>query len=233
MSKEQSAYYVERSTDNPDWLDSELGIEDYAHRGVPNIFPDRGRSEAAARSTPRTSAIPNTIALWSPATSLRSILRHSARRPAAFKRLLLDETPIIAAYFYDWLSVTTKRIRGVRPTAMGICFSIGHSGLNGRDADPVRATRAVHPFDQLIDDRITRERHESRRRHEGHIRSQGPGSRSRRVTRSGTRHGREADIDDGLQWNAQLSTPPLRTMKRVPVVPNSIDQVEQQTPNSR
>ena len=36
--EEQSAYYGRAVYGQSDWLDSELGIEDYAHRGVPNIF---------------------------------------------------------------------------------------------------------------------------------------------------------------------------------------------------
>ena len=39
--------------------------------------------------------------------------------PDRIQRLLLEETPVITAYFYDWLSVTGKHVSGVRPTAMG------------------------------------------------------------------------------------------------------------------
>ena len=48
----------------------------------------------------------------------------AAQRDAAgrIQRLLLDETPVITAYFYDWLSITSKRIAGVRPTAAGQLF---------------------------------------------------------------------------------------------------------------
>ena len=48
----------------------------------------------------------------------------AAQRAAAgqIQRLLLDETPEIIGYFYDWLSVTSARITGVRPTAMGQLF---------------------------------------------------------------------------------------------------------------
>ena len=35
------------------------------------------------------------------------------------QRLLLEETPVITAYYYDWLSVTGKRVSGVRPSANG------------------------------------------------------------------------------------------------------------------
>ncbi len=44
-----------------------------------------------------------------------------SQRVAAGKiqQLLLDETPIIFGYFYDWLVVTTKNLTGVGATATG------------------------------------------------------------------------------------------------------------------
>jgi peptide/nickel transport system substrate-binding protein len=36
--------------------------------------------------------------------------------------LLLDETPIIFAYFYNYLSATQKNVTGVYPTAQGQFF---------------------------------------------------------------------------------------------------------------
>ena len=36
--------------------------------------------------------------------------------------LLLDETPIIFAYFYDYLTATAKNVTGVYPTAQGQFF---------------------------------------------------------------------------------------------------------------
>jgi peptide/nickel transport system substrate-binding protein len=38
------------------------------------------------------------------------------------ERLLLDETPIIYPYFYDYLSATQKNVTGVYPTAIGNLF---------------------------------------------------------------------------------------------------------------
>jgi peptide/nickel transport system substrate-binding protein len=118
--EEQSAYYGRATFGASDWLDSEMGIEDYAHRGVPNIFlsatlGSRGTFNAAHfRNAEYDRLVASYIAALDP----------GAQRAAAgrIQRLLLDETPIIAAYFYDWLSVTTRQIRGVRPTAMGQLF---------------------------------------------------------------------------------------------------------------
>jgi peptide/nickel transport system substrate-binding protein len=118
--EEQSAYYGRAVYGQSDWLDSEMGIEDYAHRGVPNIFltatlGSRGTFNAAHfRNVDYDRLVAGYIAALDPA----------AQRDAAgrIQRLLLDETPVIAAYFYDWLSVTTKQIHGVHPTAMGHLF---------------------------------------------------------------------------------------------------------------
>jgi peptide/nickel transport system substrate-binding protein len=118
--EEQSAYYGRATFGESDWLDSQMGIEDYAHRGVPNIFltatlGSRGTFNAAHfHNSEYDGLVAGYIAALEPA----------AQRAAAgrIQRLLLEQTPIIAAYFYDWLSVTTKRIRGVRPTAMGHLF---------------------------------------------------------------------------------------------------------------
>jgi len=115
--EEQSAYYGRAVYGESDWLDSEMGIEDYAHRGVPNIFltatlGSHGTFNAAHFSNAEYDRLVATyIAALDPAAQ-----REAAGR---IQRLLLDQTPIIAAYFYDWLSVTTHHVSGVRPTAMG------------------------------------------------------------------------------------------------------------------
>jgi peptide/nickel transport system substrate-binding protein len=118
--EEQSAYFGRAVFGQSDWLDCEMGIEDYAHRGVPNIFltatlGSHGTFNAAHFSNPEYDRL---------VAGYIGALDPAAQRDAAgrIQRLLLDETPIIAAYFYDWLSVTTKHIRGVRPTAMGHLF---------------------------------------------------------------------------------------------------------------
>ncbi|MGA8709293.1 MAG: ABC transporter substrate-binding protein [Steroidobacteraceae bacterium] len=121
--EEQSAYYGRATYGQSDWLDSEMGIEDYAHRGVPNIFltatlGSRGTFNAAHfRNADYDRLVASYIAALDPA----------AQRDAAgrIQRLLLQQTPIIAAYFYDWLSVTTRHVQGVRPTAMGHLFLAG------------------------------------------------------------------------------------------------------------
>ena len=38
------------------------------------------------------------------------------------QKLLLDETPVLFTYFYDFLTATTKKVAGAQATAMGQLF---------------------------------------------------------------------------------------------------------------
>lgn len=115
--EEQSAYYGRATFGQSDWLDSVMGIEDYAHRGVPNTLltatlGSAGTFNAAHfRNTEYDRLVAGYVAALDPASQ-----RAAAGR---IQRLLLDETPVITSYFNDWLSVSSRRITGVRPTAMG------------------------------------------------------------------------------------------------------------------
>ncbi len=115
--EDQSAYYGRAVFGSSDWLDSQMGIEDYAHRGVPNTvltacLGSHGTFNAAHFKNPAYDRL---------VASYIAALDPAAQRAAAgrIQRLLLEETPVITAYFYDWLSVTAKHISGVLPTAMG------------------------------------------------------------------------------------------------------------------
>jgi peptide/nickel transport system substrate-binding protein len=115
--EDQSAYYGRAVFGASDWLDSDMGIEDYAHRGVPNILltaslGSRGTFNAAHfKNSDYDKLAASYIAALDAATQ-----RDCAGR---IQRLLLEETPVVTAYFYDWLSVTAKHVSGVKPTAMG------------------------------------------------------------------------------------------------------------------
>jgi peptide/nickel transport system substrate-binding protein len=118
--EDQSSYYGRAVFGQSDWLDSDMGIEDYAHRGVPNTLLTATLGSGGAfnaahfRDAGYDRLVATYIAALDPAT----------QRDAAGKiqRLLLDETPVITAYFYDWLSITARTITGVRPTATGQLF---------------------------------------------------------------------------------------------------------------
>jgi peptide/nickel transport system substrate-binding protein len=118
--EDQAAYYGRATFGSSDWLDSVLGIEDYGHRGVPNtlLLACLGSKGAFNAAHFRNAEYDRLVAAYIAA------LDAAAQRDAAgrIQRLLLDETPVITAYFYDWLSITSKRITGVRPTAVGQLF---------------------------------------------------------------------------------------------------------------
>jgi peptide/nickel transport system substrate-binding protein len=117
---DQGAYYGDAVPGKSNWLDSTLGITDYGHRGVPNVF-----LQAALSSTGTWNAAhfhnkeyDGLVADYVAALDL------DAQRAAAGKiqRLLLDETPVIVSYFYFFLTATKKGVTGVVPTAMSHLF---------------------------------------------------------------------------------------------------------------
>ena len=114
--EDQSSYYGRATFGQSDWLDSTMGITDYAHRGVPNTFLTAALGSTGAfnaahfHNAEHDRLVAGYIAALDPAS----------QRAAAgqIQRLLLDETPLIIAYFFDYLTPTTKRITGVHPNAM-------------------------------------------------------------------------------------------------------------------
>jgi len=116
----QDAYYGKAVFGQSDWLDSPLGITDYGHRGVPNVLlaaplKSDGTWNAAHFKSPAYDGL---VAQYVAALDL------GGQRAAAGKiqRLLLDETPVIFGYFYDFLTPTVKKLAAVEPTAMGQIF---------------------------------------------------------------------------------------------------------------
>lgn len=115
-----AAYYGKAQPGQSDWLDSEMGITDYGHRGVPNVLLgapllSTGAWNAAHFKSPAYDAL---VAQYIATTDL------GRQREAASKiqTLLLDETPVIFAYFYDYLMATAAGVGGVTVTGIGQVF---------------------------------------------------------------------------------------------------------------
>ena len=115
-----SAYYGKAHPGESDWLDSEMGITDYGHRGVPNVLLgapllSTGAWNAAHFKSP---AYDKLVAQYIATTDL------TTQRDVAGKiqTLLLDETPIIYAYFYNYLAATASNVSGVAVTAISQTF---------------------------------------------------------------------------------------------------------------
>ncbi|MCB8836436.1 ABC transporter substrate-binding protein [Aurantimonas sp. VKM B-3413] len=118
--EDPGAYYGDAVPGKSDWLDSEFGMTDYGHRGIPNVFltaplKSDGTWNAANFQNVEYDKLVETYV---------AALDLDAQKDAAGKiqRLLLDETPIIFPYFYNWLTATAPNVSGVQPTAMGQLF---------------------------------------------------------------------------------------------------------------
>ena len=121
----QSKYYGNFKFGTSDWLDATMSLVDYGHRGVPNVFlggplltpPPKGGGvwNAAHFSNAQYDKL---VAQYTAALDL------STQRSVAgqIETLLLSETPIIYAYFYNYLTATAKNVTGVYPTAIGHLF---------------------------------------------------------------------------------------------------------------
>jgi peptide/nickel transport system substrate-binding protein len=114
---DQAAYYGDAVYGQSPWLDSVMGITDYGHRGVPNVFlvaplTSKGTWNSAHFKNPEYDKLVRDYIAALDLESQRSVA-------GKIQRLLLDETPIIFPYFYSYLFAVKKNFTGVRETAMG------------------------------------------------------------------------------------------------------------------
>ena len=109
-----AAYYGKAVYGDSDWLDSTLGITDYGNRGVPNVTLN---APLVSTGTWNAAHFKNTTYDGYVADYVKA-LDLSGQRAVSGKieRLLLDETPVIFGYFYDYLFATSDRVSGVPAT---------------------------------------------------------------------------------------------------------------------
>ncbi len=114
---DQGAYYGDAVPGSSPWLDSVMGITDYGHRGVPNVFL---QAPLASTGTWNSAHFANADYDALVKSYIGALDLESQRATASkIQTLLLDETPVIFAYFYDFLTVARKGATGIEPTAMG------------------------------------------------------------------------------------------------------------------
>jgi peptide/nickel transport system substrate-binding protein len=115
-----SAYYGSAVYGKSDWLDATMSLVDYGHRSVPNVFLTAPLESSGTWNAAhfKNSSYDKLAAQYVAAVDL------STQRTIAgqIETLLLQETPIIYAYFYNYLTATTKNVSGVYPTAIGHLF---------------------------------------------------------------------------------------------------------------
>ena len=112
-----ASYYGDAVFGKSPWLDSSFGITEYGHRGVPNVFlgaplKSDGTWNAAHFKNKQYDKLANE---YIAAVDLQ-VQRAKAKQ---IQELLLDEVPIVFAYFYFYLTATKKTIAGVNVSAMG------------------------------------------------------------------------------------------------------------------
>lgn len=113
---DQGSYYGDAVYGKSNWLDSVMGITDYGHRGVPNVYLSAPlKSDGTWNSAHfKNSKYDQLASSYIAALDLESQKQTAGK----IQRLLLEETPIIFGYFYDYLTATAKGVAGVHPTAM-------------------------------------------------------------------------------------------------------------------
>jgi peptide/nickel transport system substrate-binding protein len=117
LQQTSTVYYGDFTFGNSPWLDSTMGITDYGHRSVPNLFlgapllSDGTWNAAHFKNSTYDSLVKQFVAALDVQTQ-QGIA-------GQIETLLLDETPIMFLYFYDYLAATTKNVAGVEVTPMG------------------------------------------------------------------------------------------------------------------
>ncbi|MDX6549547.1 MAG: peptide/nickel transport system substrate-binding protein [Gaiellales bacterium] len=117
LQQSPTVYYGDFTFGNSPWLDSTMGITDYAHRSVPNVLLgapllSTGTWNSAHFKNPTYDGL---VKQYFGATDLQTQKGISKQ----IETLLLDETPIMFLYFYDFLGATKKTLAGVEITPVG------------------------------------------------------------------------------------------------------------------
>jgi peptide/nickel transport system substrate-binding protein len=116
----ETKYFGSSTIGSSDWLDGEMSLVAYGARAVPNVFLEaplqtynkktgQGAWNAARFNNATYDKLSKDYVAAVDLSSQRALAKQ-------IEVLLLDETPIIYAYFYDGLFATQKNVHGVYPT---------------------------------------------------------------------------------------------------------------------
>jgi peptide/nickel transport system substrate-binding protein len=121
-----SVYYGKSTFGNSNWLDATMSLVDYGHRSVPNVFLTAPlQTINAKKGTGSWNAAHFNNAQYDKLAQdyIGTVDLTSQRKVAGqIETLLLDQTPIIFAYFYNYLTASAKNVTGAYPTAIGHIF---------------------------------------------------------------------------------------------------------------
>jgi peptide/nickel transport system substrate-binding protein len=121
-----SVYYGNFKFGTSDWLDGTMSLVDYGHRSVPNAF----LTNPLQTINSKTGTGSWNAARFSNAQYDKLAAQYigepdlSTQRKIAgqIETLLLDQTPIVYGYFYNYLSASAQNVHGIYPTAIGHIF---------------------------------------------------------------------------------------------------------------
>ena len=104
-----------------------MSMVDFGARSTPNLFLEAPLADSQHQDLDRVRGTPPVSTTRPTTSSHRNTLQRrdlSSQRSLAkqIEILLLDETPIIYPYFYNYLSATQKNVTGVYPTALAQFF---------------------------------------------------------------------------------------------------------------
>jgi len=119
-------YYGQAVFGKSDWLDGEMSLVDYGARAVPNVYlkaPLQSIDAKTGTGSWNAAHFNNSQYDTLSKQFIAAVdLGTQQKLAGQIQQLLLDETPIIFAYFYNYLSASQKNVTGVYPTAQGQFF---------------------------------------------------------------------------------------------------------------
>jgi peptide/nickel transport system substrate-binding protein len=119
------SYYGDGVFGSSPWLDSTLSLVDYGHRPVPNVYfaalLSDGVWNAAHFKNPTFDELAAQYVAALDIDSQRAVSKQ-------LQELLLDETPIIFPYFYNFLSAAKPNLQGAISAATGQ-FDLSQAGF--------------------------------------------------------------------------------------------------------
>jgi peptide/nickel transport system substrate-binding protein len=124
--EDSGTYYGKATFGNSDWLDATMSLVDYGHRSVPNVFLTAPLQTINAKTGTGSwnAAHFNNSQYDKLSAQYVAAIDLGAQRSvgAQLETLLLEQTPIIFGYFYNYLAASAKNVTGIYPTAIGHIF---------------------------------------------------------------------------------------------------------------
>jgi peptide/nickel transport system substrate-binding protein len=123
---DSGTYYGDAVFGKSPWLDSVMGITDYGHRPVPNVYlasvyTSKGTWNAAHFKNSQADKLIGQYIAALDVDSQRTVAKQ-------IQELLLDETPVVIPYFYNFLSAAVPKLKNAVSAATGQ-FDLSKAGF--------------------------------------------------------------------------------------------------------